>query len=324
MSVGAKPNAVNSLSVPIRVFVMLTMRTLLTYRSTSEYNINMAIEVSFSDNAGWVLDKAKVFLSSKPVHHNVILTLLHARVEHCIPGHYWVVTEGNAVVGVVFQSPLSFRAIITPMVPEVIPPVVDAISDAQVRLPGVSGDATTVAYFAGQWAERQRSAVVPFMGQRIYEVDKVEEPTAVRGHFRKAVLSDRNVSLIGSAVSMLTQVCKRIVPNLLLTSGHLLDKSGYGIALNLCRWQVSRHLWKVSFGCSSYIRHQSIETKDTPVRVLPVSRSKLVMKDTGVFSILIWGIQFPMPSTVGWATVLLSNGFNIDLSESVGMQLYFI
>ena len=151
----------------------------------------MAIEVSFSDNAGWVLDKAKVFLSSKPVHHNVILTLLHARVEHCIPGRYWVATDGNAVVGVVFQSPLSFRAIVTPMMPEVIPPVVEAISDAQVRLPGVSGDATTAAYFAGQWAERQRSAVVPFMGQRIYEVDTVEEPTAVRGHFRKAVLSDR-------------------------------------------------------------------------------------------------------------------------------------
>ena len=43
----------------------------------------MAIEVSLSDDAAWVLNKAKVFLGSKPVHHNVILTLLHARVaEH--------------------------------------------------------------------------------------------------------------------------------------------------------------------------------------------------------------------------------------------------
>ena len=55
----------------------------------------MAIEVFYSDDAGWVLDKAKVFLRSKPVHHNLILTLLHARVAHYEPGRYWVATDGN-------------------------------------------------------------------------------------------------------------------------------------------------------------------------------------------------------------------------------------
>ncbi len=151
----------------------------------------MAIEISFSDNASTVLDKAGGFLNSKPVHHNLILTLLHARVAHFETGRYWVATDGNAVVGVVFQSPLSFRAVVTPMVPEVVLPVVDAISDAGVKLPGVVGDAATAAYFAGQWAERQKSAVAPFMGQRLYEVDKVAEPTTVEGHFRKAVPDDR-------------------------------------------------------------------------------------------------------------------------------------
>ena len=151
----------------------------------------MAIEVSFTDDAVSVLDKAKVFLRSKPVHHNLILTLLHARAECYEPGRYWVATDGNAVVGVVFQSPLSFRAVVTPMLPEVIPPVVDAISDAKVRLPGVVGDVATAARFAGQWAERQKSAVIPFMGQRLYEVDEVEAPIAVRGHFRKAIPDDR-------------------------------------------------------------------------------------------------------------------------------------
>ena len=103
-----------------------------------------------------------------------------------------VATEKNVVVGVVFQSPLSFRAIVTPMVPDVVPPVVDAISDAKVRLPGVVGDVTTAAYFAGQWAERQKSAAIPFLGQRLYEVDKVKEPTIVEGHFRRAVPDDRD------------------------------------------------------------------------------------------------------------------------------------
>ena len=151
----------------------------------------MAIEVSFSNDAGWVLNKAKVFLCSKPVHHNLILTLLNARVTRCTPGRYWVATDGNAVVGVVFQSPLNFRAIVTQMGPKVVPPMVDAISDVKVRLPGVVGDAATAAHFAGQWTERQKSAVIPFMGQRLYEVDIVEEPTTIRGHFRKAVSDDR-------------------------------------------------------------------------------------------------------------------------------------
>lgn len=153
----------------------------------------MAIEVSFSDNAGWVLDKAKVFLRSKPVHNNVILALLHARVEHFIPGRYWVATDGKAVVGVVFQSPLNFQALVTPMKPNIVRSVVDAISEAKIRLPGVGGDAATAAHFAGQWAERQKSAVVPFMGQRIYEVDKVKVPTGVEGHLRKAVLGDQDL-----------------------------------------------------------------------------------------------------------------------------------
>jgi hypothetical protein len=110
----------------------------------------MAIEVSFSDDAGWVLNKAKVFLCSKPVHHNLILTLLNARVTRCTPGRYWVATDGNAVVGVVFQSPLNFRAIVTQMGPKIVPPMVDAISDVKVRLPGVVGDAACVASLSKQ------------------------------------------------------------------------------------------------------------------------------------------------------------------------------
>ena len=199
----------------------------------------MAIEVSFSDNAGWVLDKAKVFLNSKPVHHNVILTLLHARVESFKPGRYWVAMDGNAVVGVVFQSPLNFQALVTPMEPNIVHSVVNAISEAKVKLPGVGGDATTAAHFAGQWAERQKSAVVPFMGQRIYEVDKVKVPTGVEGHLRKAVLDDQKTpSLTGFAAFMLTQqVCGKAKPKILLTSGSLLGSSGYGIVLDLYQWQ---------------------------------------------------------------------------------------
>ena len=66
----------------------------------------MAIEVVFGEEPGWVLRKAGEFLASDPVRHNLILTLLHARVAYPEPGRYWVARDGDTVVGVAFQSPL--------------------------------------------------------------------------------------------------------------------------------------------------------------------------------------------------------------------------
>jgi hypothetical protein len=153
----------------------------------------MDIKVAFSDNPAWVLTEATVFLASEPILHNVILTLLHERIAHREPGRYWVATDGDMVVGVVFQSPLNFAANLTPMEPEVVAVMVDAISVAGVALPGVNGEAATAARFAGQWTERHKSMAFPFQGQRIYEVLEVQERAAVSGHLRKAVPDDRNL-----------------------------------------------------------------------------------------------------------------------------------
>jgi uncharacterized protein len=156
-------------------------------------NLGMAIEVAFSDDPARVLTEAGAFLTSEPVHHNVILTLLYERVAHREPGRYWVATDSDAVVGVVFQSPLTFAANLTPMEPDVVAAMVDAISAAGVALPGVIGEAATAARFAGQWTERHESAAVPFQGQRLYELLEVQERAAVGGHLRKAVGADRDL-----------------------------------------------------------------------------------------------------------------------------------
>ncbi len=102
-------------------------------------NLGMAIEVAFSDDPARVLTEAGSFLASEPVLHNLILTLLHERVAHREPGRYWVAKDGETVVGVVFQSPLNFAASLTPMEPEVVAVMVDAISDGGVALPGAEG-----------------------------------------------------------------------------------------------------------------------------------------------------------------------------------------
>jgi len=153
----------------------------------------MSIKVAFTDDPARVLIQAKAFLASEPVLHNVILTLLHERAAYGEPGRYWVAMDGNTAAGIVFQSPLTFAANLTVMKSEVIALMVDAVSEAGVALPGVNGEAATAARFAGQWTERRKSAAVPFQGLRIYEVVKVREQPAVKGHLRKAVADDRGL-----------------------------------------------------------------------------------------------------------------------------------
>jgi len=96
-------------------------------------------------------------------------------------------------VGVVFHSPSSYGALVTPTPDEAVIAAVDAIAEAGVTLPGVNGDAATAARFAGQWAERTRSPVAPVHGQRIYEVDAVVDPRPTTGGPRAAVVGEEDL-----------------------------------------------------------------------------------------------------------------------------------
>jgi predicted GNAT family acetyltransferase len=126
-----------------------------------------------TEDPAQVLSDAARFLAIDPIRHNVVLTLLHQRVADPEPGRYWIVDIGDEPAGVVFQSPLSFMATITPMPAEAVLAVVDAMVHDGVELPGVNGEAATAARFAGHWAERTKAAARPDQGQRIYEVDTV-------------------------------------------------------------------------------------------------------------------------------------------------------
>ncbi len=153
----------------------------------------MTVEVAFSEDPGRVLTEAKVFLASDPVLHNLILTLLQERLAYPEPGRYWLAKDGDTVVGVAFQSPVDFAATLTPMRPEVVAAVVEAIVEAGVTLPGVIGEAATAARFAGQWTERQGSAAFPVEGQRIYEFARMPVREVIGGRLRKASPNDRDL-----------------------------------------------------------------------------------------------------------------------------------
>jgi uncharacterized protein len=117
--------------------------------------------------------------------------LLHLRVANPEPGRYWSVESDGTVVGAVFQSPLHYPALITPMLPDVVPAAVAAVVEDGVDLPGASGDAATAARFAGEWTQRTRSAAVPTLAQRIYEIEQVTLPDGVAGRSRMATPADR-------------------------------------------------------------------------------------------------------------------------------------
>ncbi|HET9731267.1 MAG TPA: GNAT family N-acetyltransferase [Acidimicrobiales bacterium] len=148
------------------------------------------LSVWLSDDPGEVLARAGDGLRRDPVRHNVLLTLLHARVRSPQPGRYWTIWSGSTFLGLVFQSPLDFEATITPMGGEAVDAAVDAVVGAGVLLPGVNGEAATAARFAGAWTERTGGGARPYMGQRLYEVDTVVPARPTPGSCRPATEGD--------------------------------------------------------------------------------------------------------------------------------------
>ena len=155
----------------------------------------MGIEVVFTEDPAFVLKVARAFLASQPVLHNLVLSLLDARTTHPEPGRYWLATEDEEIVGVILQSPLTFAATLTPMDGRAVEAVVSALADAGISLPGINGDATTAARFAGQWSERRKSAATPFQGSRLYEWLELGEATDNKGTLRLALPSDRTLMM---------------------------------------------------------------------------------------------------------------------------------
>ncbi len=156
----------------------------------------MELRVLFCEVPGFVLRSTDEFLSSEPVLHNLILSILHSRVAQGGPGRYWIAFHGEKTVGVVVQSPLEYPATLTPMEPRAVLAMVDAIAEAGVTLPGINGDAATAASFAGQWSERCKSAATPFQGMRLYELLELGEVPSTGGQLRQAGPNDRSLMML--------------------------------------------------------------------------------------------------------------------------------
>src|SRR6266508_4450894 len=163
----------------------------------------MPCEVHFTEDASDALSTCEPYLISRPVEHNVVLTVLRRRATDPTEGRYWWIDDEGAVVGFAMQSPLSFHGAITPMTPSATQSLVDVVSETVPDLPGVASDAASAASFAGNWAERLRIPVTPVEAQRIYRLVALHPPEGVPGRFRPAEDADRD-TLVAHRVSFHT------------------------------------------------------------------------------------------------------------------------
>lgn len=155
----------------------------------------MNIQVAYYAAAGAFSAAAGAFLRSSPVLHNLILTLLDARIANPEPGRYWLASRQGQVEGIVLQTPFTRPALVVPMETAVIEALVDAIAEAGVTLPGVNGDAAAAASFAGRWSERSKLGAFPVQGFRLYELAALNPAPPVKGELRLGAAADREVML---------------------------------------------------------------------------------------------------------------------------------
>ncbi len=171
----------------------------------------MSVTVEATQSASEVLERAGRFLASRPVHHNLLLTLLHERAANPVPGRYWIAREEADVGGVAFQSLLDFPATLSPMNPHSARAVAEAASSAGAELPGVSGEAATAAAFTGHWTEVRKTSAQPISGQRLYHLGDLRLPDGVNGRLRPATEADH--ALVAALVSEFAEFIGESPPN---------------------------------------------------------------------------------------------------------------
>jgi GNAT superfamily N-acetyltransferase len=156
----------------------------------------MDVEVLLAEDPAQILREARPYLAREPVRSNLILTVLSARIARPEPGRYWLARLKNNVVGLVFQSPLNYRAVLSPMTLDVAAKMADAVAFSPFAIPGCMGEAAVAARFAGQWSEHTKLGAVPIEGQRLCEADRVAKKPTASGELREAGPKDREL-LIG-------------------------------------------------------------------------------------------------------------------------------
>lgn len=128
------------------------------------------------------------FLSTRPVEHSVLLTLVDARVSGRVtdevPPVCGYVTEHGTVVGVALRTP-PFKASLSFMPAEAVVVLEEALWTVDPDAPAVTGPDALSRLFAERRSARTGRRVRPGMAQRMYALGELVPPAGVPGQARE-------------------------------------------------------------------------------------------------------------------------------------------
>jgi GNAT superfamily N-acetyltransferase len=149
----------------------------------------MSLQVVELRDAGVALERATTFLTSRPVEHNLLLTIIEQSIELSLGGTFWLVVDGSEVVGFALESPPGRGAVLAPMPPGTSRLLAESINTPLRR---VVGEAGATAAFAGRWTECRSTSVTEIEGQRLYELTELQSVARAGGSLRPAGAGDRS------------------------------------------------------------------------------------------------------------------------------------
>jgi GNAT superfamily N-acetyltransferase len=148
----------------------------------------MSVDVTEYHDPDEAYEAAHDYLLERPVDHNLLHTILDQAREFSLGGRFWIVRDGEPVVGFALQSPPGMRVVLGRMRDNAIRALADAIDGS---IPGVQGDAAAAALFAGHFAARRRVPVTSVEAQRLYELMQISGVVHAPGAARLATPNDR-------------------------------------------------------------------------------------------------------------------------------------
>jgi predicted GNAT family acetyltransferase len=140
-------------------------------------------------DANAALERARPFLTARPVEHNLLLTIIGQSIEFSLGGTFWLVVDDTGVIGFALESPPGMGAVLAPMPVSACHLLAESITRP---LPRVVGEAGAAAAFAGRWTECHSTSVADIDGQRLYELTNLQPVAGATGSLRLARSADRS------------------------------------------------------------------------------------------------------------------------------------
>jgi ribosomal protein S18 acetylase RimI-like enzyme len=149
---------------------------------------SVSVHVIELTDAHEALERARVFLTARPVEHNLLLTILDQSIAHALGGTFWIVEDQQEIIGFALESPPGFGAVLAPMPVPACRLLAESITNP---LPHVVGEAGAAAAFAGHWTECHSTSVTDIEGQRLYALEDLKSVARASGSLRLAGPADR-------------------------------------------------------------------------------------------------------------------------------------